>query len=64
MQPGNSATIRDYQFVFRRLETLRGQNYFGAAAVINISRRCRPEGTLQAEKRFYTVARAMMTEAA
>ncbi|CAJ0995137.1 Cytochrome c-type biogenesis protein CcmF [Sodalis praecaptivus] len=64
MRPGDSATIRDYQFVFRRLETLRGPNYTCAAAVIDVSRRGRPEGTLQAEKRFYTVARAVMTEAA
>lgn len=34
MRPGDSATIRDYQFVFRRLETLRGPNYTVARAVM------------------------------
>lgn len=61
MQPGHSVTLRDYQFLFRRLEALHGPNYTGAALLIDVSRRGRPEATLQAEKRFYTVSRTVMT---
>ena len=41
-----------------------GPNYMGGKAQIDISKEGKPEATLFAEKRFYTVSKMPMTEAA
>ena len=41
-----------------------GPNYIGGKAQIDISKDGQPEASLFAEKRFYTVSRMSMTEAA
>lgn len=64
MKAGDSVDIHHYHFVFRDVRSLQGPNYSGGMAIIDVSRNGQPEAVLQAEKRFYTAARTMMTEAA
>ncbi|WP_312242883.1 heme lyase CcmF/NrfE family subunit [Pantoea sp.] len=64
MKAGDSVDIHRYHFVFRDVRNLQGPNYSGGAAIIDVTRDGKPEAVLQAEKRFYTAARTMMTEAA
>ena len=64
MKAGDSVDIHDYHFVFRGVQALQGPNYSGGSGVIDVTRNGKPEATLYAEKRFYSVARTMMTEAA
>lgn len=64
MRAGDSVDIHRYHFVFREVRDLHGANYSGAVALIDVSRNGRHEATLHAEKRFYSVTRSVMTEAA
>ncbi|PXW02538.1 cytochrome c-type biogenesis protein CcmF [Pantoea ananatis] len=64
MKAGDSVDIHHYHFVFRDVQDLQGPNYSGGVAVIDISHKGKPEAVLYAEKRFYSAARTMMTEAA
>ena len=64
MKAGDSVDIHRYHFVFRDVQQLNGPNYSGGAAIIDVTRDGKPEATLRAEKRYYSVARSMMTEAA
>ena len=64
MKAGDSVDIHNYHFVFRGVQALQGPNYSGGSGVIDVTRNGKPEATLYAEKRFYSVARTMMTEAA
>ncbi|MFH8135200.1 heme lyase CcmF/NrfE family subunit [Pantoea osteomyelitidis] len=64
MKSGDSVDIHHYHFVFRAVHNLQGPNYSGGVAIIDVTRDGKPEAVLQAEKRFYTAARTMMTEAA
>ncbi|MBC0852661.1 heme lyase CcmF/NrfE family subunit [Pantoea stewartii] len=64
MKAGDSVDIHRYHFVFRHVQDLQGPNYSGGVAVIDVTRDGQPEAMLYAEKRFYSAARTMMTEAA
>ncbi|WP_028715424.1 heme lyase CcmF/NrfE family subunit [Pantoea ananatis] len=64
MKAGDSVDIHHYHFVFRDVQDLQGPNYSGGVAVIDVSHKGKPEDVLYAEKRFYSAARTMMTEAA
>ncbi|CAK6490766.1 Cytochrome c-type biogenesis protein CcmF [Pantoea sp. Nvir] len=64
MKAGDSIDIHRYHFVFRDVHNLQGPNYSGGVGIIDVSRDGKPEAVLHAEKRFYTAARTMMTEAA
>lgn len=64
MKAGDSIDIHDYHFVFQGIDTLQGANFSGGAAVLEVTRHGRREAILRAEKRYYTVARTIMTEAA
>jgi len=64
MKAGDSVDIHRYHFVFRDVHNLQGPNYSGGVGIIDVSRDGKPEAVLHAEKRFYTAARTMMTEAA
>ncbi|ARF50931.1 heme lyase CcmF/NrfE family subunit [Pantoea stewartii] len=64
MKAGDSVDIHRYHFVFRDVQDLQGPNYSGGVAVIDVTRDGQPEAMLYAEKRFYSAARTMMTEAA
>ncbi|MDU3936198.1 MAG: heme lyase CcmF/NrfE family subunit [Serratia liquefaciens] len=64
MKAGDSVDIHNYHFVFRDVHDIRGPNYSGGVGIIDVTRNGKPEATLHAEKRYYRVARSMMTEAA
>ncbi|MFK8258012.1 heme lyase CcmF/NrfE family subunit [Erwinia sp. AnSW2-5] len=64
MKEGDSVSVYNYQFRLRGVVRLVGPNYSGSAGVIDVTRNGKHEATLQAEKRFYSAARTMMTEAA
>ncbi|MGV6987683.1 heme lyase CcmF/NrfE family subunit [Testudinibacter sp. P80/BLE/0925] len=64
MNTGDSAQIADYRFVFQGVVKDDGANYEGAKGVIEVYHRDKLETILHAEKRFYTVSRMSMTEAA
>lgn len=64
MNVGDSVQIADYQFTFRGISEANGANYLGGKAQIDISKNGKLDRTLFAEKRFYTVSRMSMTEAA
>lgn len=64
MNIGDTVKITDYDFTFKSVTDANGANYLGGKAEIEIHRNGKPEATLFAEKRFYTVSRMSMTEAA
>lgn len=64
MKVGESAQIGRYDFKFAGVTDVNGPNYVGGKAQIDISKDGQPEASLFAEKRFYTVSRMSMTEAA
>ncbi|PSV03616.1 heme lyase NrfEFG subunit NrfE [Photobacterium leiognathi subsp. mandapamensis] len=64
LAPGQSVNVKGYDFHFAGLRDADGPNYDGYIADFNISRRGINVTTLHAEKRFYSVAGSMMTEAA
>ena len=64
MKVGESAQIGRYDFKFAGVTDVNGPNYIGGKAQIDISKNGQPEASLFAEKRFYTVSRMSMTEAA
>ncbi|WP_044469925.1 heme lyase CcmF/NrfE family subunit [Mannheimia massilioguelmaensis] len=64
MKTGDVVEIAGYQYKFQGVETSNGPNYMGGKAKVEISKDGKLENTLYAEKRFYTVSRMSMTEAA
>ena len=63
MSPGESVTLRDYQFYFDRLEIRQGPNYESHTAVIEVTQNGKAVATLLPEKRIYQVRNMPMTEA-
>ncbi|HHT7855297.1 heme lyase CcmF/NrfE family subunit [Pasteurella multocida] len=64
MNVGDSVQIADYQFTFQGIIEANGPNYLGGKAQVDIRRNGQVEAILFAEKRFYTVSKMTMTEAA
>ncbi|OOF83600.1 c-type cytochrome biogenesis protein CcmF [Rodentibacter ratti] len=64
MKVGDSAQIGHYDFKFSGVSDANGPNYIGGKAQIDITKDGKQEAILYAEKRFYTVSRMSMTEAA
>ncbi|MCZ4295553.1 heme lyase CcmF/NrfE family subunit [Vibrio sinaloensis] len=64
LAPGEHFEIQGYDFYFQGLRDKDGPNYDGYIADFEITREGKYINTLHAEKRFYTTARSMMTEAA
>ncbi|MGF1714597.1 heme lyase CcmF/NrfE family subunit [Photobacterium chitinilyticum] len=64
LAPGETVQVQGYDFNFAGLRDADGPNYDGYIADFNISRNGKFVTELHAEKRFYTVAGSMMTEAA
>ncbi|MGC6341432.1 heme lyase CcmF/NrfE family subunit [Bisgaard Taxon 45] len=64
MNVGDSVQIADYQFTFQGITEANGPNYLGGKAQVDIRRNGQVETILFAEKRFYTVSKMTMTEAA
>lgn len=64
MNVGDSVQIAGYQFTFQGITEANGPNYLGGKAQVDIRRNGQVEAILFAEKRFYTVSKMTMTEAA
>ncbi|HDR1344505.1 TPA: heme lyase CcmF/NrfE family subunit [Pasteurella multocida] len=64
MNVGDSVQIADYQFTFQGITEANGPNYLGGKAQVDIRRNGQVEAILFTEKRFYTVSKMTMTEAA
>ncbi len=64
LAPGMSYQVGGYDFYFRGVRDHTGPNYQGYLADFVITQQQQPVATLTAEKRYYRVARNMMTEAA
>ncbi len=64
LAPGEHFQIQGYDFYFEGLRDKDGPNYDGYIADFEITLDGKKINTLHAEKRFYTTARSMMTEAA
>ncbi|HIF9179700.1 TPA: heme lyase CcmF/NrfE family subunit [Photobacterium damselae] len=64
LAPGQSVNVKGYDFYFAGLRDADGPNYDGYVADFKISKNNIMITTLHAEKRIYTVAGSMMTEAA
>ncbi|MFD2180225.1 heme lyase CcmF/NrfE family subunit [Veronia pacifica] len=64
MAPGDTVEIQGYQFYFAGLRDKNGSNYEGYEGVFKIFADGEQISQLHAEKRFYSVQRSMMTEAA
>ncbi|MBN6711390.1 heme lyase CcmF/NrfE family subunit [Haemophilus haemoglobinophilus] len=64
MNVGDTVQIADYDFTFQGISDANGANYLGGKAQVNISKNKEFITTLFAEKRFYTVSKMSMTEAA
>lgn len=61
---GESIMISGYQYQFNGVTEVKGPNYIGGKGQIDIFKDGKRETTLFAEKRFYTVSKMSMTEAA
>lgn len=64
MSIGDSVDVSGYTFTFKQLREANGSNYQGVQADIEIKQNEHLIGEIAAEKRFYTVSRMSMTEAA
>ncbi|MEZ8879268.1 heme lyase CcmF/NrfE family subunit [Vibrio lentus] len=64
LAPGESYQLEEYSFQFTGVRDKDGPNYDGYIADFEITKEGKYINTLHAEKRFYTTAKSMMTEAA
>ncbi|WP_135384030.1 heme lyase CcmF/NrfE family subunit [Vibrio tasmaniensis] len=64
LAPGESYQLEEYRFLFTGVRDKDGPNYDGYIADFEITKEGKYINTLHAEKRFYTTAKSMMTEAA
>ncbi|WP_373941310.1 heme lyase CcmF/NrfE family subunit [Vibrio chagasii] len=64
LAPGESYQLEEYDFLFTGVRDKDGPNYDGYIADFDITKEGKYINTLHAEKRFYTTAKSMMTEAA
>lgn len=64
LAPGENYQLEEYDFLFTGVRDKDGPNYDGYIADFEITKEGKYINTLHAEKRFYTTAKSMMTEAA
>lgn len=64
LAPGEYYQLEEYDFYFAGVRDKDGPNYDGYIADFEITKDGKYINTLHAEKRFYTTAKSMMTEAA
>ena len=64
MKVGDNVQIEDYRFEFKGITEANGPNYAGGKAQVDVFVGDKQEAALFAEKRFYTVSKMTMTEAA
>ncbi len=63
MNPGDSLDLAGYEFTFEGVQKVRGPNYLADQAEFNVTKGGEYVATLRPEKRFYSVAQNVMTEA-
>ena len=63
MEPGESIALAGYNFAFEGVQKVRGPNYLAEQAEFNVTRDGEFVAKLRPEKRFYSVAQNVMTEA-
>jgi len=63
MNPGDSIALSGYEFTFEGVQKVRGPNYLADQAEFNVTRDGEFVAKLRPEKRFYSVAQNVMTEA-
>ncbi|WP_374444750.1 heme lyase CcmF/NrfE family subunit [Providencia sp.] len=64
MKPGDNIAIHGYTFTFNGVREADGPNYQGVIGSISVTKNDKVVSILMPEKRFYSVSRAVMTEAA
>ena len=64
MQPGDTATMGGYSFLFEGAGEYTGPNYIGVRATIQVSRDGKAIETMHPEKRLYNASGTSLTEAA
>ncbi|WP_275076333.1 heme lyase CcmF/NrfE family subunit [Providencia rettgeri] len=64
MKPGDNIAIHGYTFTFNGVREADGPNYQGVIGSISVTQNDKVVSILMPEKRFYSVSRAVMTEAA
>ncbi len=64
MHPGESVQVAGFDFKFNAIKNANGPNYIGGYADVLVMKNGEKITQLEAEKRFYTVSRMSMTEAA
>jgi cytochrome c-type biogenesis protein CcmF len=62
MEPGETVTLGAYVFRLDGIGERRGPNYTAVRATLSVTDNGRPLGTLNPERRVYTVSRSPMTE--
>ncbi len=62
MEPGDTVTMGAYVFRLDGISERRGPNYTAVRASLSVTDNGRPIGTLNPERRVYTVSRSPMTE--
>ncbi|MBT4162964.1 MAG: heme lyase NrfEFG subunit NrfE, partial [Gammaproteobacteria bacterium] len=63
LQPGDTVSLSGYDFHFESVGKVKGPNYVADQAVFSVRRGGKEVAMLKPEKRFYSVARNVMTEA-
>jgi cytochrome c-type biogenesis protein CcmF len=64
MRAGDTVELAGYSFRLESVSSVRGPNYTAAQAKIEVSRNAKAVTTMYPERRMYTVAEQVMTEAA
>jgi cytochrome c-type biogenesis protein CcmF len=64
MRAGDTVELAGYTFLLEGVSPVRGPNYTAAQAKVSVSRNGKPVTTMYPERRSYTVAEQVMTEAA
>jgi cytochrome c-type biogenesis protein CcmF len=64
MRPGDAVELAGYVFRLESVTPVRGPNYTAAQAKITVTRGGKPVAEMYPERRMYTVAEQVMTEAA
>lgn len=64
MQPGDSAGLGRYEFIFRGAEEVPGPNFSAMRGTVELQKEGRAVATLLPEKRIYAKSKMTMTEAA
>ncbi len=64
MRIGDDVDVAGYHFKFERIENENGANYIGGFAKLIVTKNGQYITTLRPQKRFYTVSKMTMTEAA